>query len=783
MLKRIKLIQGVGNYTQTRASNIELSDVTVVYGENRYGKSTLCDVMHSLAEDDPSFILNRQSIPNDLTKPPKVELMFGTAAGNVISKFENNQWQVNTPDCSKLYVFDQSFIHRNVITGQKQERPNSESMTSFILGENNTALFAALAGLNDRLREERKLLSDIQGQFSPHAVGDVPAYVSSALPAETKEQLESSVEAHDVSKQQITTTIQNIDKIKRRSLLNAVGTQVDFSGVCNSINSVLASSLQNVHQESLVSLQQHMTNHVTNSVTFKGWASQGISQIKDDCPFCGQTLDADAQSLIASYQQAFNEEFDRFNDKTRQTLNSLRQPFKIPNSRDHLVQQHYANMQVLELYIEPEITSNQALVPLVATLTQKHEAILASFDAVVANVKLATEFWIPRLEQKLATPYESAELVSFDILNTSATTYSQAIYDYWLVAEEINAIFAAYKNSLNEDQLSFQLTAIEKEKAIAGLKLKRIELEPLCVKYRKKLDAVNRLDSSYREQKQQLEESQTVYLETYFNLINELFRQLGSSNFEIIKVPNNRGKQVVYDLRVKFKGEDVPADRINTVFSESDRRALALCIFLAKVMTLSVEDRAKAILILDDPVTSFDNERTELILIKLDELQRSVKQLVVATHYKGMATKTAKKFRRCAKALKLVHGGDTCSINEIAIADMIASDHDIAFDTIKSFVDRETHIDIRTSLRPFLETEIRFRYKKQLVELGKSPLSDLSPCIEALKNNGNISPDVEARVSSIINSLNTPMHEIGGDPLENTRSLAEQILNIVYSDL
>ena len=128
MLKRIKLIQGVGNYTQTRASGIELSDVTVVYGENRYGKSTLCDVMHSLAEDNPSFILNRQSITNDLTKPPKVEFMFGTAAGNVTSKFENAQWQVKTPACSKLYVFDQSFIHRNVITGQKQERPTLAHM-------------------------------------------------------------------------------------------------------------------------------------------------------------------------------------------------------------------------------------------------------------------------------------------------------------------------------------------------------------------------------------------------------------------------------------------------------------------------------------------------------------------------------------------------------------------------------------------------------------------------------------------------------------------------------
>ncbi|WP_417585679.1 AAA family ATPase [Nitrincola sp.] len=783
MLKRIKLIQGVGNYTQTRASGIELSDVTVVYGENRYGKSTFCDVMHSLAEDNPSFILNRQSIPNDLTKPPKVELMFGTAVGNVTSKFENAEWQVKIPACSKLYVFDQSFIHRNVITGQKQERPNSESMTSFILGENNTALFADLAGLNDRLREERRLLSNLQGQFTPHTVGDIPEYVSSALPEDTKEQLESSAAAHEVSMQQITTTIQNIDKIKRRSLLTWVGTQVNFTQVCDSINSVLASSLQNVHHESLLSLQQHMTNHVTNSVTFKGWVSQGISQIKDDCPFCGQTLDADAQSLIVAYQQAFNEEFDRFNDTTRQTLNRLRQPFNIANTRDQLIQQHHANMQVFELYIEPEIISNQTLEPLKITLTQKHEAILASFDSVVVKSQSATEFWIPRLEQKFATPYEPAEPVSFDILNTAAKAYSQAICDYWVVADQINAIFTAYKDSLNEVQLNTQLTAIRQEQTQDSLKLKRIELEPLCLQYREKLATVNELDASYREQKKQLEESQTAYLEAYFNSINELFRQLGSSNFEIIKAHNNRGKQVIYDLRVKFKGEDIPADRINTVFSESDRRALALCIFLAKVLTLSEEEKAKAILILDDPVTSFDNERIELILIKLDELQRTVKQLVVTTHYKGMAAKTAKKFRHCAKALKLVHGGDTCSINEVDIADMIASDHDIAFDNIKAFVDRETHFDIRTSLRPFLETEIRSRFKKQLVELGKTPLSDLSPCIGALKSNGNISPDVEARLSSIINSLNTPMHEIGGDPLENTRSLAEQILNIVYGDL
>ena len=179
-----------------------------------------------------------------------------------------------------------------------------------------------------------------------------------------------------------------------------------------------------------------------------------------------------------------------------------------------------------------------------------------------------------------------------------------------------------------------QLATVKQQQAQANLALKRIALEPLCVRYRQKFVTVKDLDTAYKKQKRQLEESQTAYLDMYFNSINELFRQLGSSDFEIIKVPNNRGRQVVYDLRVKFKGQNISADKINTVFSESDRRALALCIFLAKVISLSAEERAKAILVLDDPVTSFDNERIALILNKLDELQRTIKQLVITTHYK-----------------------------------------------------------------------------------------------------------------------------------------------------
>jgi hypothetical protein len=82
----------------------------------------------------------------------------------------------------------------------------------------------------------------------------------------------------------------------------------------------------------------------------------------------------------------------------------------------------------------------------------------------------------------------------------------------------------------------------------------------------------------------------------------------------------------------------------------------------------------------------------------------------------------------------------------------------------------------------FIESEIRFRFKKPLVDLGKN-LNDISTCINALKDSRHITADVGIQLSSIINSLNTPMHEIGDDSIENTRALAKLILNVVYNDL
>ena len=550
MLKRIKLVQGIGSYTHTTAGNIELSDVNVIYGENRFGKSTLGDVLHSLETNNPTLILNRKTIPDDTnTNPPKVELQFHTVNSNHVAQFESGNWQAIAPECSKLYVFDHSFIHRNVMTGQRPERHNSENVTSFILGEANTALYEQLADLNIQLRNERSKLSALENQLQTHDVANVQQYANSQLPTSSIEDLQSASNTQKAREQQIATTIDNIDKIKARRTLSAVGQQVNYISSVDRINAILASCLQNVHQQALSALETHTTHHVNNTPAFKGWARQGLGFIKDDaCPFCGQEFGEDAKGLIAAYQQTFNAQFDEFNLTTKQSLDQLRQPFPLTDTVDFLNQQHQSNMEAIGLYAERQVSRNPNLPTLTTLLSQKHQEILAAHTTLLTSIQSALDYWMPRLEQKYNVPYETAQQIDFSSLLSVMQSYNSAIYDYWRVAQQVNTVLEQFKATLDATQLQSDMAQAKASFNSYQKEIKRITLEPICLNYKSKHQEVATLEATYTQQKGALETSQSDYLDTYFHLVNQLFIEIGSTDFEIVKAVNNRGRQVVYEL-------------------------------------------------------------------------------------------------------------------------------------------------------------------------------------------------------------------------------------------
>lgn len=57
IIKRISEIQNVGTFSNCKDSGkFQFSKLTLIYGLNTYGKSTLCDIFQSLSENNPDII-------------------------------------------------------------------------------------------------------------------------------------------------------------------------------------------------------------------------------------------------------------------------------------------------------------------------------------------------------------------------------------------------------------------------------------------------------------------------------------------------------------------------------------------------------------------------------------------------------------------------------------------------------------------------------------------------------------------------------------------------------
>ena len=75
MLERIERIAKTGLFEDhTHAPGCEFGAVTLVYGENGVGKSTLAAVLDSLRERNASEIIRRRSLPGDVAPTVIVRL-------------------------------------------------------------------------------------------------------------------------------------------------------------------------------------------------------------------------------------------------------------------------------------------------------------------------------------------------------------------------------------------------------------------------------------------------------------------------------------------------------------------------------------------------------------------------------------------------------------------------------------------------------------------------------------------------------------------------------------
>ncbi|MBI1803412.1 MAG: AAA family ATPase [Ignavibacteriae bacterium] len=139
MLERFESVKKVGLFEDySHSPGCDLGEITIIYGENGVGKSTLAAILDSLRERNSGEIIRRRSLPGDVAPIVAVSL-----TGKVYG-FDGRDWD-DQPPYDTLDVFYPGFVTRNVHTATAVDTDQRRNLCELVLGRKAVEKVARLA--------------------------------------------------------------------------------------------------------------------------------------------------------------------------------------------------------------------------------------------------------------------------------------------------------------------------------------------------------------------------------------------------------------------------------------------------------------------------------------------------------------------------------------------------------------------------------------------------------------------------------------------------------------
>lgn len=755
-ITRIKQINNIGTYKNSGNGRINLKPFTFIYAANTYGKTTFCDIMRSLKTNDISYINNRRRIGIKDSEKCLVSLTID----NDNIDYDGEKWIVPVGNNIRNYleIFDISFVNENVFTNFKIEHKNKESFTSFILGERGVELAKTLAyleqTLSDKEQEFKENKAKLDKKLKDIAFDDIKKqkYYDNFKDTEC---LLISV-AEEIKK--LSNQLSEIDKIKSIKKIDSINVdQSKLRELINTTKEICAFK----HDIDLTQLKKRVEDIREETAGLSDqWYKDGIKSIKTKCPLCGNIItDNERIKILSEY---FSEIIITFLDKVEKCQNEIIRNFKERSIASNLIK--FAQQKDL---IMPYFNGNSDLP---SALNESFKQLTKIANDISSFVEKSKE----ELESNLLIKLSSVNKVDFEF-SKSATllTYLDEMDSILSIMNEqindFNQNFKEYQEKLSNEYL---LSEISKHKS----EFSRYNLIVLRGQYNEEIDSLIQIEGHIKELKDKIKVTKTKFdsqqedfLNKYFADIQQIYSKLGSENYRIERETTSRGKKKVYGVKIYFR--DKLIDETRFCMSESDRRALALSVFLAKI---KIDNNPNSILILDDPVTSFDKDRMRNFISIINELKSNCfGQLIILMHYENF-------FRLITKAtedktlIKLVRDKDDHVFNEIyEDDDMFSNEYENALNHIIKFINAESNCIKENDVRIFFE---KYLHNYYAYEISKNPSikgGRLHDFILGLEKEKLISTATKEDLILKLKFLNDSSHSFTDYPIEDQRSFVK----------
>lgn len=699
MLKKFIAIKGVGKFRNCLAiGDIEFRKLSLVYGENSRGKTTLAAILRSLQSGDPNPVLERRTLGS--AAPLAIDVL--TEGGKL--SFKDGAWSSSYPN---LAIFDSHYVSQNVYSGDFVDHDHKKNLARIVVGEQGVTLAKRVDDLDADIRAANSQANTDKSTCEKHVPQGVTLDKFLALPADP------DAEAKIIKKKDDVAAITDAAAIEVKALLSPLSLPRPPEG----LDALLAKNLADVSKEAEAAVAAQIHAHQMGA-DGQDWLSQGLPYVRNNaCPFCGQRIDANA--LVAAYRSFFGQSYRAFKEEV--------------TAMEWLCRESLADSKTLA--VQNTLTQNEGLAEF-----WKHYVSTAfpslSFDSDVGPVLAGLrEVLKPYMTTKLRSPLESVTL---------GTEVAEARERLVELVDKV----AAYNNALSS--INDAITAKKKASAAGDLAAARRDLLLLeaqkarhlpevaaaCDTYKNTVARKRALDENKKRAKADLDAYTEKVIGTYESSINAVlkrfnagFRITGSRLQYVGGTTSSSFKLSINDVPVELGDEKTPPGTpcFRSTLGGGDRNTLALAFFIVQLR--GRKDLANLTIVLDDPFTSLDSFRQHATRDQIRLLARDAKQVIVLSHY--------------PQFLQLVaEDGDPAELRFLSVArdgkadsritpwDMdvtLARGYDQDIATLAAFHHGEAR-DLRSVLRcirPVLEGDIRRGHPAEFPESCREWLGDM----------------------------------------------------------
>ena len=286
MLLKLDAIEEIGRFSSLRHRAPQFGQLVLLFARNGYGKSTICSVLRSAAEQDARMIAARRRL--GASGDSKVQTSWRDD-GSVT--FATGRWN-SCP--GRVHIFDQEYVRRNLHVADSVTIENRRKLLPVVLGDQGVALARAISDLDNEQRTLAAAMTASERMITAACpiVTEVPAFVNASVGDNIDSLIEAAVRSLELAKQAVAV------KLRRDPVSIAV---TDLG----ELEALVATGIPSVTERAGALVKSHIEGLQPNGAR---WLEYGTKHMPGDaCPFC--TQDTNGIDLVAAFKGYFSDEY------------------------------------------------------------------------------------------------------------------------------------------------------------------------------------------------------------------------------------------------------------------------------------------------------------------------------------------------------------------------------------------------------------------------------------------------------------------------------------------